>query len=59
MISLDQVLEFAYEYYMNEQLDHMIVEQQWECNEGTMHGIHEKCDCPNYTKMMEEHLESL
>lgn len=59
VISLDQVLEFAYEYYMNEQLDQMMAEQQWECNQGTMHDVNEDCDCPDYDKMMEEHLESL
>jgi len=58
VISLDQVLEFAYEYYMKEQLDRMMAEQQWECNQGTMHNVNEDCDCTDYL-LMEEHLESL
>lgn len=59
VISLDQVLEFAYNHYMNEQLDQMMAEQQWECNQGTMHDVNKDCDCIDYDKMMEEHLESL
>jgi len=53
VISLDQVLEFAYEYHMNKQLDQMMAEQEWECNQGTMHNVDEECDCPDYNSNMD------
>jgi hypothetical protein len=61
VISLADVLDYAYEYNMNQELNQMMAEQQWECNQGTMHDVNEDCDCTDdYDKMMiEEYFESL
>lgn len=59
VISLADVLDYAFEYNMNQQLNQMMAEQQWECNQGTIHDVNEDCDCIDYDKMMEEHLASL